>query len=69
MGADFYLTRFNLADLVMDVALIGKVLGTEAGKDAEEGLRPFAEFLNRKCIAFVVFVKGFIAGYLNPEWG
>lgn len=66
MGGDAYLTRFNLADTAMDVALIRQILGTEAGKDAEEGLRPFAIFLNRKCIAFVVFVKGFIATYLGP---
>ncbi|MHB8382718.1 MAG: hypothetical protein ACYDC3_10335 [Candidatus Binataceae bacterium] len=66
MGGDFYLTRFNLADVVMDVALIRQILGTEADKDAEEGLAPFAEFLNRKCSAFVLFVKGFIATYLKP---
>jgi hypothetical protein len=66
MGGDAYLTRFNLADVVMDVALIRKILGTEAGREAEERLRPFAEFLNRKCIAFVVFVKGFMATYLKP---
>ena len=51
----------------MDVALIRKVLGTDAGKDAEEALKPFAEFLNQKCIAFLVFVKGFIASYLAPS--
>ena len=37
MGGDFYLTRFNLADVVMDVALTRQILGIEAGKDAEEG--------------------------------
>jgi hypothetical protein len=67
MGADSYLTRFNLADRVMDIALIRKVLGTEAGKDAEETLKPFAEFSNQKCLAFLVFVKGFIASYLDPS--
>jgi hypothetical protein len=66
MGSDFYLTRFNLADAAMDVALIRQILGTEPGKEAEKGLAPFAEFLNRKCLAFVLFVKGFIATYLKP---
>jgi hypothetical protein len=69
MGGDAYLTRFNLADVVMDVALLREFLGIESGKNAEEELRPFALFLNRKCIAFVVFVKGFIATYLGGEGG
>lgn len=50
----------------MDVALIRQILGTEAGKDAEDGLKPFAEFLNQKCMAFLLFVKGFMAIYLKP---
>jgi hypothetical protein len=66
MGGDFYLTRFNLADMVMDVALTRQILGIEAGKDAEEGLKPFAEFLNQKCMAFLLFVKGFMTTYLKP---
>jgi hypothetical protein len=66
MGPDAYLTRFNLADVVVDVALTRKVLGVQPRDDVWElGLRPFAEFLDRKCIAFVVFVKGFIATYLR----
>jgi hypothetical protein len=68
MGGDAYLTRFNLADAVLEVALTRKVLEIKAGENVDEGLRPFAEFLNRKCIAFVLFVKSFVTTYLNPEW-
>jgi len=52
---------------IESLCLIRKVLGTDAGKDAEEALKPFAEFLNQTCIAFLVFVKGFIASYLAPS--
>ena len=29
-------------------------------------MKPFAEFLNQKCMAFLLFVKGFMTTYLKP---
>lgn len=65
MGSDLFLTRFNLADVVMDVALTRKILRIMPPEDAVAGLRPFADFLNAKGLSFVMFVKIFAYYYLR----
>jgi len=64
-GSDLFLTRFNLADVVMDVVLTRKILRIVPPEDVVEGLRPFADFLNEKALSFVMFVKIFTSVYLE----
>jgi len=63
--SDFFLTRFNLADVVMDVVLTRKILRIVPPEDVVEGLRPFADFLNEKALSFIMFVKIFTSIYLE----
>lgn len=66
MGADYYLSRFNLADRVCDSILVHQVvLQPVAGSTDREKLNNFMDFVNQKCLAFLYFAQEFAGTYFS----
>jgi hypothetical protein len=65
MGADYYLSRFNLADRVIDSALVREVVQNLPGDTDREKLNSFQDFINQKCLAFLFFANEFSAVYFS----
>jgi len=65
MGADYYLSRFNLSDRVCDSILVHQVLQPVAGSTDREKLNNFMDFVNQKCLAFVYFAREFAVTYFS----
>lgn len=65
MGADYFLSRFNLADRVVDSALVREVVQNLTGSTDREKLSSFQDFINQKCLAFLFFVREFAVVYFS----
>lgn len=65
MGADYYLSRFNLADRVCDSILAHQVLQPAAGSTDREKLNNFMDFVNQKCLAYLYFAQEFAGTYFS----
>lgn len=65
MGADYYLSRFNLADRVCDSILVHQILQSVAGNTDREKLETFMDFVNQKCLAYLYFAREFAGTYFS----
>lgn len=65
LGLDFFLTRYDLADRVMDGILVRQIVGVPPGEDVYTALKPFEDFVNEKCASFDRFVREFAVNDLR----
>ncbi len=65
LGMDYYLTRFNLADVVMDSIAVRQIMRIPPDGDVRLQAKRFEEFVNEKCISFLRFVNEFATNYIR----
>jgi hypothetical protein len=65
LGTDFYLFRFNLADVLMDSIVVRQIMRIPVGGDIRAEAKRFESFVNGKCIDFLTFVNVFATTYVR----
>jgi hypothetical protein len=65
LGMDYYLGRFNLADVLMDSIIVRQILKIPLGADVRAMAKQFEGFVNEKCVAFLRFVNEFASNFVR----
>ena len=65
LGTDYYLSRFNLADALMDSIVVRQVMRIPVGSDIRAESARFEAFVNEKSISFLRFVSEFATNYVR----